>query len=141
MENVKWEKHTRYKPKVGGDKMQYECTIRNIVEDEEVTVQIGDIQIIGFVNCGCNNKIGDVCSIDISLYDDLEIDELANEECSVNRKDNSYGYELKGILDIDNHRLKSVIDFDIDEEILMNYGYLDGRYVSINVLRIDFEFV
>lgn len=121
--------------------MQYECTIRNIVEDEEVTVQIGDIQIIGFVNCGCNNKIGDVCSIDISLYDDLEIDELANEECSVNRKDNSYSYELKGILDIDNHRLKSVIDFDIDEEILMNYGYLDGRYVSINVLRIDFEFV
>ncbi len=121
--------------------MQYECTIRNIVEDEEVTVQIGDIQIIGFVNCGCNNKIGDVCSIDISLYDDLEIDELANEECSVNRKDNSYSYELKGILDIDNHRLKSVIDFDIDEEILMNYGYLDGRYVSINVLRIDLEFV
>ena len=96
--------------------MQYECIIRNIVDDEEVTVQIADIQIIGFVNCGCNNNIGDVCSIDILLYDDLEIDELANEEYSVVRKDNSYGYELKGILDVDNHRQKSVIDFDIDEQ-------------------------
>lgn len=121
--------------------MQYECIIKNIVDDDEVTVQIGDIQIIGFVNSGCNNKIGDVCSIDISLYDDLEINELVDEEYSAIRKDNSYSYELKGILDIDNHRLKSVIDFDIDEEILMDYWYLDGRYVSINVLRIDLEFV
>ena len=124
-----------------GGKMQYECIIRNIIDEEEVTVQIGDIQIIGFVNCGCNNKIGDKCSIDILLYGDLEIDELVNEEYSVIRNDNSYGYELKGILDVDNHRLKSVIDFDIDKQILMDYGYLDGRYVSINVLRVDFEFV
>lgn len=121
--------------------MQYECIIRNIVDDEEVTVQIGDVQITGFVNCGCNNKIGDVCSVDISLYDDLEIDELVDEEYSVIRKDNSYNYELKGILDIDNHRLKSSINFDIDEEILMDYGYLNGRYVLIHVLRIDLEFV
>ena len=121
--------------------MKYECIIRNIVEDEEVTVQIGNVQIVGFVNCGCTNKIGDICSADISLYDDLKIDELVNEEYSVIRKDNTYGYELKGVLDIDKHRLKSEIDFDIDEEILINYGYLDGRYVSINVLRIDLEFV
>ena len=84
--------------------------------------------------------IGNVCSIDISLFDDLEINELVNEEYSAIRKGNSYGYELKGILDVDNHRLKSVIDFDIDEHILMDYGYLDGRFVSINVLRVDLEF-
>ena len=121
--------------------MQYECIIKNIVDDEEVTVQIGNIQIIGFVNCGCNNKIGDVCNINILLYDDLEIDEIANEEYSIIRKDNSYCYKLKGILDVDNHRLKSAIDFDIDEKILIDYGYLDGKFVSINVLRIDLEFL
>ena len=46
MENVKWGKYTYYKSKVGGGKMQYECIISNIVDDEEVTVQIGDIKII-----------------------------------------------------------------------------------------------
>lgn len=75
------------------------------------------------------------------MYDDLEIHEIVDEEYSAIKKDNSYAYELRGVLDIDRHLLKSVIDFDIDDEILMNYAYLDGKFVSINALRIDLEFV
>jgi len=43
-------------------------------------------------------------------------------------------------LDIARGILKSVINFEIDEEELYNYGYLDGKQVKVDVLRIDLDF-
>lgn len=36
--------------------------------------------------------------------------------------------------------MKSVINFEIDKEELYNYGYLDGKQVQVDVLRIDLDF-
>ena len=46
-----------------------------------------------------------------------------------------------GVLDIDNHLLKSAINFNIDREYLFNYGYLDGKFVKIDTVRIDIDMV
>lgn len=119
--------------------MQYECKIIKVVDDEEVTIQIHNIQLVGFVNNGCEKKENDICIIDISLYDDLEIKESEDKDKSIIRRGNSYAYQLKGVLDTNQHVLHSEIDFDINEEDLWDYGYLDGKYVSIDVLRVDFE--
>lgn len=119
--------------------MKYNCVIAN-VKDEEVTVKIGDVYITGFANFGVSKEIGDTAMVDISLYDDLEICESdKNENCMV-RKGNSYAYSLYGILDINNFMLKSVIDFKINSEELFDCGYLDGKRVKIDVIRIDLEF-
>lgn len=119
--------------------MKYNCIIEDI-KDEEVTVKIGDIDITGFANSGVLKKIGNTAMVDILLYDDLEISGSDKSENCIVRKGNSFAYSLYGILDIDNLMLKSEIDFKIDLEELFDCGYLDGKRVKIDVIRIDLEF-
>lgn len=120
--------------------MQYDCIIKRIIDDEEVTVKIGNVEITGFVNCGCDKSIGDNCKVDMLLYDDLVICELFDEQVFAIRKGEAYSYEIRGILDVENSLLKSAIDFEVDKEELINYGYLNGKFVSMNVVRIDLDF-
>ncbi len=119
--------------------MKYNCKIINIDEDE-VTVQIGDVCLTGFVNCGVDKNIGQEAIVEILLYDDLEITQYDENMISIERKAQTFGYSIFGTLDIDNGILKSLINFQIDKEELYNYGYLDGKQVKVNVLRIDFDF-
>lgn len=120
--------------------MKYNCIIVNI-NDEEVTIKIGDVYITGFANFGVLKEIGDETMVDILLYDDLEISENNKSENCIVRKGNSFAYSLYGILDIDNAMLKSEIDFEIDPEELFDCGYLDGKDVKIDTIRIDLEFI
>ena len=119
--------------------MKYKCEIINIVDDE-VTVRIGYIYITGFVNCGIIKEIGQKATVEILLYDDLEITECDEKKISIERKNQSFAYSLFGTLDIAKGILKSVINFEIDKEELFNYGYLDGKQVQVDVLRIDLDF-
>lgn len=52
--------------------MKYNCKIINVVDDE-VTIRIGDAYITWFVNCGIIKETGQEATVEISLYDDLEI--------------------------------------------------------------------
>lgn len=119
--------------------MKYNCKIINVVDDDEVTIRIGDTYITGFVNCGIIKEIGQEATVEISLYDDLEITQCDEKKVSIERKNQSFAYSLFGTLDIAKGILKSVINFEIDEEELYNYGYLDGKQVQVDVLRIDFN--
>lgn len=119
--------------------MKNSCTIVDIA-DEEITVKIGDIFITGFSNSGVLKTIGDEATVDVSLYDDLEICKSDKIEPLIIRQGNSFAYSLYGILDIENLLLKSGVDFEIDARELFGYGYLDGERVKIDVIRIDFDF-
>lgn len=119
--------------------MRYNCKIIDI-DEEEVTIGIGNIYITGFVNCGVQKEIGEKAEVAFSLYDDLEILPYGDNKSGIERIDKTFRYSLFGTLDIANGVLKSVIDFEIDREELFDYGYLDGLQVKINVLRIDFDF-
>lgn len=66
--------------------------------------------------------------------------QCSEEKFCIERKDKSFKYILFGILDVEHAMLKSVIDFEIDAEELFDYGYLDGKQVKIEVLRLDFDF-
>lgn len=120
--------------------MKYKCTIVDI-NDEEITIKIGNAHITGFSNSGVSKKIGEETMVDILLYDDLEISGSNKCENCIERKGNSFAYSLYGILDIDHSVLKSEIDFEIDVEELFDYGYLDGKKVKIDTIRIDFDFI
>ena len=119
--------------------MKYKCEIINIVEDE-VTVRIGDAYITGFVNCGIIKETGQEAIVEILLYDDLEITQCDEKKVSIERKNQTLAYSLFGTLDVDKGILKSIINFEIDEEELYNCGYLDGKHVQVDVLRIDLDF-
>lgn len=119
--------------------MKYYCQIIN-VDDDEVTVKIGDTLITGFVNCGTEKKQGDEAIVNIILYGDLCITQCSEHAPSLERKVETFQYTLWGVLDIDNAILRSAIDIEIDKEELFDYSYLDGNLVKIDVLRIDFDF-
>lgn len=119
--------------------MKYNCTIINI-DDDEVTIGVGEVQIVGFVNSGLSKEIGEEAEVDILLFDDLKICKSDIDENAIDRNGDTFSYSLYGILDICKCTLKSCIDFEIDKEELYDYGYLDGEMVRIDVARIDFEF-
>ncbi len=85
-------------------------------------------------------KKGQEAIVEILLYDDLEITQSDEKKLSIERKNQTFEYSLFGILDITRGILKSVINFEIDEEELYNYGYLDGKQVKVDALRIDLDF-
>ena len=115
--------------------MTYDCRIINVDEDE-VTVQIGDATITGFANCGVDAEI----KVEILLYDDIEIELSEDNKMCIERLGKSFKYSIWGVLDIENAVLKSLIDFEIDQEELYNYGHLDGKYVRMDILRLDLIF-
>ena len=119
--------------------MKYNCVIKEIEDDEEVTIKIGNTIITGFVNMGLSIPIDKETEVEIEFYDDIEIEETQIREKSILSK-GTYSYSIYGILDIDNGILRSTLDFSIDRDYLYEYGFLDGKYVEVKVNRLDFYF-
>ena len=80
--------------------MTYNCKITSI-DEEEITLKIGDVCITGFVNCGINKEIGEETEVDISLFDDLKIFLCNENKFGIERKGKIFQYTLFGILDFD----------------------------------------
>ena len=121
--------------------MIYNGIIKGIGEDgEEVTIKINDVIITGFVNCGVEKNIGDICDFKIQLYDDLEMKEIAENKKEIHRIGNSYSYYVRGILDIDALKIHSILDIDLEKEDVYDYSFLDSKYVEIRVQRLDINF-
>ena len=119
--------------------MKYNCVIKEIEDDEEVTIKIGDTIITGFVNMGLSIPIDKETEVEIEFFDDIEIEETQIREKSILSK-GTYSYSIYGILDVDNGIISSTLDFSIDREYLYGYGFLDGKYVEVKVNRLDFYF-
>lgn len=119
--------------------MKYNCVIKEIKDDEEVTIEIVNIIITGFVNMGIDILIDEEAEVEIEFFDDIEIDEVNINEKSILSK-GTYSYSIFGILDIDNSIISSTLDFSIDRECLYEYAFLDGKYVEVKVRRLDFCF-
>ena len=119
--------------------MKYECTIKNHNE-EEVTVEVGGIEIVCFCNSGCIFSVGDQTTCELTLFDDLLI-EATDEQAIIERKPGSYSYNIVGLLDVDNKLLNSIIDFSIDESYIWEAQYWDKKMVKVSVSRIDIGFI
>lgn len=120
--------------------MKYNCKVLGVIDDDEVTIKIGDVEITGFVSTGFSDSVGSEKIVDISLYGDLKISESGGSEILIIKKDKTFAHSLYGTLDVDNATLNSLINFELEKEDVFNFGYLDGKMVKIDVLRIDFCF-
>ena len=119
--------------------MKYNCVIKEIEDDDEVTFKIENVIITGFVNMGISIPVDEETEVEIELYDDIEIEESNIHEKAILSK-GTYSYSIYGVLDIDNSIISSTLDFSIDRECLYEYGFLDGKYVEVKVGRLDFYF-
>ena len=60
--------------------MKYNCVIKAIEDDEEVTIKIRNTIITGFVNMGLSIPIDKETDVEIEFYDDIEIEETQIRE-------------------------------------------------------------
>lgn len=119
--------------------MSYYCEIKNI-DNEEITIEIEDYEIICFCNIGCDYKVGDKVFCELAFYDDIEIKE-SNESKKIERINSSYTYRIIGILDVNEKMIKSIIDFRVEDADIWDVAYLDNKNVEVVIRRINIEFI
>lgn len=119
--------------------MNYYCIIKEI-DNEEVTIDINNIEIVCFCNVGCDYNIGDKVVCELTFYDDIVMEET-NEPEKVERIPSSYSYIISGVLDVEKKMIKSIIDFTLEESDIWDVSYLDNKMVKAVISRIDIEFI
>ncbi|MGF2621228.1 hypothetical protein [Bacillus cereus] len=124
--------------------MKYRAYVEKTDEliDEEVTININGVVFTGFSTV-CSYKIEEGKSypviFDITVYDNIEINEGIEGVKSLKRIDNSFKYRISGILN------RGFIDAGIiitdEDEIFLERSEYFNKYVEIEVDRINIEFV
>ncbi|PEF42029.1 hypothetical protein [Bacillus wiedmannii] len=110
--------------------------------DEEVTININGVVFTGFSTV-CSYKIEEGKSypviLDITVFDNIEINEGIDGVKSLKRIDNSFKHRISGILN------RGFIDVGIiitdEDEIFLERSEYFNKYVEIEVDRINIEFV
>ncbi|MGG2134687.1 hypothetical protein AB1284_25870 [Bacillus sp. S2(2024)] len=124
--------------------MEYIAYVEKIDEliEEEVTINISGVVFTGFSTV-CPYKIEEGKSypvnLDITVFDDIEINKGIDGVKNLKRIDNSFKYRISGILNrefID----AGIIITDADENFL-EYSEYFNKYVEIEVDRINIEFL
>ncbi len=110
--------------------------------EEEVTLIVNGIKIIAFkgsyfdeVHKGRNYSV----EFELQIFDDYIVEELADESKGLERIDSGFSYWLKGKLH--NGEIDCGVQFEPDEILLSDYGYLEGKFIRLKVDRIDVEFL
>ncbi|ACK87764.1 hypothetical protein bcere0016_9460 [Bacillus cereus 95/8201] len=124
--------------------MKYRAYVEKTDEliDEEVTININGVVFTGFSTV-CSYKIEEGKSypviFDITVFDNIEINEGIEGVKSLKRIDNSFKYRISGILN------RGFIDAGIiitdEDEIFLERSEYFNKYVEIEVDRINIEFV
>lgn len=111
--------------------------------EEEVLLLINDVEIICFANVmPYEVKEGNYYRVDMipNFFGGYDIKEVGREclDC-IARDPNKFSYKVTGWL-LDNKIYSNGIVFE-DEEFMFLFGYLNGRKVTLNIDRIDVEFL
>ncbi len=114
----------------------------NKLIEEEVTIDINGVEIVGFVNV-CPYKIipNNVYSVDIHLtfLDGPELIEKEGKRYGLERVGSSYKYILYGKVS------GSCIDIGkgikIEDDIFKQNSYLNGHFIEIRPDRLAIEFI
>jgi len=109
--------------------------------EEEVTLLIDRVEVVCFAGvCPYAIKEGETypVSMTLTILDDCNLHESSDEQPSLRRIGNSFSYIVTGRLSGD--VLDAGIKF-IDDVFLSDYGYLNGKMISMQVDRIDVEFL
>ncbi len=108
--------------------------------EEEVTLEVNDIEVICFAGvCPYEIKVGGEYPVIFSsmIFDDYDVKELQAETQSLEKINAGYSYIAKGKLD----GMKVLSIIDIQDDGLLDFEYLDGKYVEFKIDRLDVEFL
>jgi len=108
--------------------------------EEEVLLSVSNVEITTFVGYS-NFKISEGVEYEVELslmmFDDIVIKESNSSQKLITRLGDSFRYRIVGIL-LEDGILDSNIPFE--NEVFLEYPYLIGKYIELEVDRIDASF-
>lgn len=107
------------------------------VINEEIMISIGEFTLVCF--CGYMPKAFDknkiyLCEIDLDFFDNEILEEAKGNNVRIERDGNGFNYTLYGYY---SHGSLFLNGLYFDDEFLLDYGYLDNKFVQIKVSRIN----
>ena len=118
--------------------MEFQCTVLEIEDEDVMTIDIKGVPLTGFVNSGISLSPGDECRIEVEFFDISSMKESAMMERSIHRKGKSLHQIILGVMDARKCIIHSLLDFEIEKEFFFDNPQLNGKYVEVDVDRIDF---
>lgn len=113
------------------------------IVDEEVILRIGDCELVCFAGGRLRNLVEGVSypvKLSLLILNDYHVEEIEDEsEQSVIRQGSAYSYKIKGRLF--EGRLHACGFVFEDGAFDSDYGYLEGKMISMDVDRIDAQFL
>lgn len=107
--------------------------------EEEVTLEVNGIKVTCFAGiCPYALALGQKYPVTFEMLDFELSEQKSSEETSLKRIGSTYAHELRGKLCGDT--INSIIKVS-DRFLASNYAYLDGKYICLNVERLDVEFL
>ena len=109
--------------------------------EEAITISLGEITLV----CFCSSivkeiKVGEIylCEIDLEYFDDEVLEEAKSNNARIERIGDSFAYTLYGYYNNGTIFLNGLYFCGED---LLDYGYLDNKFVKLNVCRINIDFL
>ena len=126
--------------------MQYESRLiglSSLIEEEAILDINGQKFVVFINNCPFEINLGGKYLIETELVilDDLTISKSDSEEKCIEQIEDSFAYSIRGILNVDSGTIDAGILFEVDRELLFDYGYLHNQYVQMRVDRLSVDFI
>ncbi len=121
---------------------KYKVQIKSLNKDieEEVVLELNGVELTCHASY-CPYKLGvnEFYEVEFEgvVFDDYLVEESRTQKTELRQHGDSYQYSAYGKLV--RNVLHSVIEIE-DDELLSDYGYLDGKYVRMNIDRLDVSF-
>lgn len=110
-------------------------------EDEIVTLKCNGILLKGFSNVGTTVEIGTTILTEIILWGDIHMELASFHQKSLQNLSPGLAYYIWGKLDVENKVISSVLDFEIDDNTLANFSYLDQKDVRLSIERFELSII
>lgn len=107
------------------------------INDEILTLKLNGIFLEGFLNVGTTSEIGAIISVEIILWGDIDMEPAPVYHPRLEKAGRGLAYYIWGKLDVDNKILSSVLDFEMDDDTLARFSYLDQKSVRLSIERFD----
>lgn len=113
--------------------------------EEEVVVNVNGQLLRCFIS-----YLDDICievgneyyaNIEYEIYNELMVEKVNEELKSIQCINESFSYDIVGKLNVDECKLESLIDIEIDEEDIYECGCYDNKYIKFRVDRFNIEFI
>lgn len=117
--------------------------VNNIIE-EEVTVLIKNIELKCFthsMNEEIEVGIEYYANIEYEIFDDFIVQEMDIKKKDIKNIKDKFSYIIYGKVDIEEKKIKSTIDIDINEFDSYVLSKFDNKYIKFKVDRFNIEFL